>query len=88
MRQVTKDPTKRIEAVEPDVPADHDVGIGSAGDQRGRAGRTRREEVLQRPQSVYQVQKMLLAAPEQAKLSLLARISQRLGLFARKDNRA
>ena len=43
---------------------------------------------LQRPQSVYQVQKMLLAAPEQVKLPLIARMAQRLGLAARKNTRA
>jgi serine/threonine protein kinase len=43
---------------------------------------------LQRPQSVYQVQKMLLAAPEQPKLRLLARIIQHFRPASGKSKRA
>lgn len=43
---------------------------------------------LQRPQSVYQVQKMLLAAPEQAKQPFFSRISEKLGLTKAGRNRA
>jgi len=35
---------------------------------------------LQRPQSVYQVQKMLLAAPEEVKRTWIERVTDRLGL--------
>ena len=43
---------------------------------------------LQRPQSVYQVQKMLLAAPEPLKQTWLTRVSLRLGLSGGGRNRA
>ena len=77
MGEVAKDAAERVEAVEADVPPDHDVGVRRTGEQRGGAGGARRDEVDERAHPIGS-HRIPLGQPVKLTLALLRR---RAGAF-------